>query len=447
MMKKGTASRARPRARKLATALAVGAASVGFSAAVAGAGSSGGSGPYRVRAIFDNASFVIPGEDVKVAGVKVGAIDSLDLTPQHKAAVVLRIDDPAFAPFRRDAHCAIRLQSLIGEQFVDCEPTQPRADGTPPPAELALIRSGPGRGQHLLPVANTSTPIGVDLLQDIMRVPEQQRFRVIVSELGAGLAANGENLRAALRRADPALGQLDRVVATLGGQNRLLGRLVDESDADLAPFAAHRRALGRFIASSARTAAASAARGDDLERDFQKLPGFLRRLGPAADRFGALADRMTPALRQLNGQAADINATVADLGPTAKASIPALRTLGTLADRGRRIFPEIGPLADRLNGLATPLRPLASDLAALSGSFDSAGGIESVMRFIYFYTGAVNGEDAMGHYVRSLLDVSSCAQRTQYGGNGCESNFDRSAQSSSATAALAGYLFGKEATP
>ena len=27
--------------------------------------------PYRVRAIFDNAGFVIPGEDVKVAGVKV----------------------------------------------------------------------------------------------------------------------------------------------------------------------------------------------------------------------------------------------------------------------------------------------------------------------------------------------------------------------------------------
>ena len=28
--------------------------------------------PYKVRAIFDNAGFVIPGEDVKVAGVKIG---------------------------------------------------------------------------------------------------------------------------------------------------------------------------------------------------------------------------------------------------------------------------------------------------------------------------------------------------------------------------------------
>ncbi len=44
-----------------------------------GASGNGGS-PYLVRAIFDNASFVVPGEDVKVAGVKVGAVDSLDVT-------------------------------------------------------------------------------------------------------------------------------------------------------------------------------------------------------------------------------------------------------------------------------------------------------------------------------------------------------------------------------
>ena len=49
---------------------------------------------YRVRAIFMNAFSVIPGEDVKIAGVKVGKIESLDVTPDHKAAVVLRIDQP-----------------------------------------------------------------------------------------------------------------------------------------------------------------------------------------------------------------------------------------------------------------------------------------------------------------------------------------------------------------
>ena len=40
-------------------------------------GSGGGGGGYEVRAIFMNAFTAIPGEDVKVAGVKVGKIQSI----------------------------------------------------------------------------------------------------------------------------------------------------------------------------------------------------------------------------------------------------------------------------------------------------------------------------------------------------------------------------------
>ena len=74
----------------------------------------GDGGSYKVRAIFDNAGFVIPGEDVKVAGVKVGSIDSLDITEDNKAAVVLKITDPGYQDFRQDAGCIVRPQGLIG---------------------------------------------------------------------------------------------------------------------------------------------------------------------------------------------------------------------------------------------------------------------------------------------------------------------------------------------
>ena len=48
----------------------------------------------------------IPGEDVKVAGVKVGKIDSLDVTHDFKAAVVLRHRRPRLPglPQRRELH-------------------------------------------------------------------------------------------------------------------------------------------------------------------------------------------------------------------------------------------------------------------------------------------------------------------------------------------------------
>jgi ABC-type transporter Mla subunit MlaD len=49
-----------------------------------------------VRAIFDDANYIISGEDVKIAGVKVGSVDSLEVTKDKKAAIVLNITTGGF---------------------------------------------------------------------------------------------------------------------------------------------------------------------------------------------------------------------------------------------------------------------------------------------------------------------------------------------------------------
>jgi phospholipid/cholesterol/gamma-HCH transport system substrate-binding protein len=416
--------------------------------ALIAASSGGKDGTYRVRAVFDNASFVIPGEDVKIAGVKVGTIDRLDLTSDNKAAVVLKINDPAFQPFRSDATCKIGLQSLIGEQFVECTPTQERGPGVKPAPPLPEVKSGPGKGEHLVPVSHTTTPVNADVLFNIMRVPERERFRLIINELGAGLAGNGSELRQAIRRANPALQQTDRVIAVLAHQNQTLARLVSESDQVLAPLATRRHELSGFIRKAGVTAQATAERGDDLERDLEKLPPFLEKLGPAADDFGALADQATPALESLRSRAASINRTVEGFGPAARKATPALVALGGTAERAGSVFPELEPTTRNLTGLARPLLPLSMDLADLSSSFDKTGGVENVMRFIYNYTASLNGEDELGHYLRAALQVSVCSGRVSKVSPGCESNFAKTSGAQVADAAdnqLLNFLMGKEA--
>lgn len=397
-----------------------------FATGAAGSGDDGRGGDgYHVRAVFDNASFLVAGEDVKIAGVKVGEIVELDVTEENKAAVVLRIDDPAFQPFRADATCRIALQSLIGEQFVECEPTQERGEGVEPAPPLRQIPDGErGAGEHLLPVARTTTPVNIDLLNNIMRLPERERFRIIINELGAGLAGNGDELNAAIKRASPALQEADRLVKTLADQNKVLGRLVDASDEALAPLAERREELSGFIQHAGETARATAEQGENLERNFEKLPAFLAELEPAAERFGALADQMGPAIATLGARADTINETTERLGPLTEAATPALKTFGEVATKGRETFPKLDPLLDDLNALAKPLRPLAIDLGRLSKSFDETDGIEHLMRFIYNYTSSVNGRDQLGHYIRSGLQAAACLDRTSAGGNGCESTFD-----------------------
>jgi virulence factor Mce-like protein len=436
--------------RRRVLAAVAGAAVVVAAVLLIAAGGSDGSGTYLVRAVFDNANFVIPGEDVKVAGVKVGKIDSLDLTPQHKAVVVLRIDDPAFKPFRSDAHCQIRPQSLIGEQFVECTPTQARGPGVKPAPPLPELKTGPGKGEHLVPVAQTTTPVNQDLIFNIMRVPERERLRLIINELGAGLAGNGGDLRQAIRRANPALQQTDQVISVLARQNRTLARLVDESGQVLAPLAKRRHELSGFIDRAGRTAQATAARGDDLERDLQKLPAFLQKLGPAADDFGALADQATPALESLRSQASSINQTVEQLGPTATKATPALVALGKTAERAGSVLPELEPTTHKLTGLVRPLLPLSMNLANVSSSFDKTGGVEDVMRFIYNYTASTNGEDELGHYIRSSLQVTVCSGRVSKIAPGCESNFARTSGAHVANAAddqLLNFLMSKDGSP
>lgn len=409
--------------RKLLIALAAGLL-IGVLVAAAGGGEDDGA--YRVRAIFDNASFVIPGEDVKVAGVKVGQIDDVDITEQNKAVVVLRIDDEAFTPFRADAHCQIRLQSLIGEQYIECEPTSPRKDGEQTAPELAKIESGDGEGQHLLSVDHTTTPVAVDLINNITRLPQQQRFRLIINELGAGLAGNGAALRDAVRRANPAVRQLNELIEILAKQDRLLARLADESDAVLEPWAEKRQEFADFVDQSGATAAATAERGEDLERNFERLPRFLRELPATADALGGFADQFTPALLELRRNAPALNQASQNAGPFFEAADPAFQTLGDFAERGRTVFPAIRPLVRDIQRLSGPLKPTATRLADLTDSLDDTGGVEELMRLLFFYTGATNGEDEFGHYLRTALRVG-CPQRDPGSGDrgDCVSAFER----------------------
>ena len=198
----------------LLATIAAGGAAVALTSSSRGAG-----GPYLVRGIFDDAVYAVRGEDVRIAGASVGTITALDVTPDNKAAVTLEIDDAGFAPVHAKAHCTIRPQSLIGEEYVDCDP------GTAAAPPLRQIRRGPGTGSYLLPVTRTSSPIDSDIVQNIYQQPVREALAVIIDEFGTGLAARGSDLNAVIHRANPALGYTDQVLQILARQNRTLAQL------------------------------------------------------------------------------------------------------------------------------------------------------------------------------------------------------------------------------
>ena len=409
-----------------------------FAVISTGAGDSN-SDAYLVRAEFRNAFSVIPGEDVKIAGVFVGKIASLDVTKRNTADVVLRIDKPGFRDFRSDASCTIRPQSLIGEKFVECTPTRPREDGAAPAPPLKRIEDGDGKGQYRLPLNGTSKPVDLDLLNNVLRLPYRQRFSIIINELGTGLAARGNDLRQAVRAANPALRETDDVLKILATQNDVLAELARNSDRALAPLARDRAHVGSFITKANTVAQATAQRRSDFEANFQKLPAFLRELRPTMTQLGSLADGFAPVLGDLNQAAPDFSRLVAELGPFSQAATPTFKSLGDTADVGRRALVASKPVLTDLRQFATTARPVAQNLQSLLTSLRSTGGFDQLMNFFFYSTSAINGFDSLGHYLRAQLLVNPCSdyQVDQANSPGCSARFVRSAADASASSARA----------
>src|SRR4051794_30744635 len=288
------------------------------------AANDGGGSGYKVRAIFD---FVraVPGEDVKVAGAKVGKIESLHVTPDNKAAVVLNIKDSGFTPFHTNAHCTIRPQSLIGETFAECSP------GSSAAPVLPTIQQGDGKGQHLLPVSHTSSPVDIDEINDIMREPTRERLGLIINEFGTALAGRGDDLNQAIHRANPALRDTDKVLAILASQNRTLAQLAKDSDTVIAPLADKRRQVANFIVEANKTGTATAERSADIERSFQLFPGSLRELQPTLQQLSDFADQTTPVLADLHTAAPDLSRFITALGPFSRSATTSVVSLGKAA--------------------------------------------------------------------------------------------------------------------
>ncbi len=391
-------------------AIAVAGCALALVAIVLLATSAGGSsGSYTIRAIFDDANNLTSGENVKVDGVDVGTVGSVTATPHAQAAVVLNITNPDFKNFRADASCEIRPQALIGEKYVDCLPTQPRVEGTPPPPFLKKIPAGQeGAGEVLLPVTKTHSPVEVDLLGDITRLPERQRFTIILNEFGAGLAGRGPDLNEVIKRANPALQELEKVLSILANENKVLTNLAEEGDKAVAPLAADRGRLVGFINQSKTVAEATANQRGALGQNFADFPAFLEQLGPAVERLQRFAEQTTPTLRDLGIAAPGINKLFENIGPFSTTSTAFFKSFGSTGRTTGPALKAVEPLLPLVKSLGKEANPFAGNLSGLLTSIRSTGGLERLLDFIYLGAGSVNGYDALGHFLRAEVVASGC---------------------------------------
>ena len=443
---------------------AVGASSSGAAAAIAGGvcvvvaivavllatAAGGSSGGYTVRAIFDDAGNLVTSENVKIDGVKVGVVGTVTPTPTGKAAVTLKIENPGFQNFRADATCTIEPQALIGEKFVNCLPTQPRAEGASLPPPLHQIPAGrEGAGEYLLPLVNTSSPVGVDLLSDIGHLSENQRLTIILNELGTGLAGRGSDLNAVLHRSNPALRELEKVLGILASENKVLGNLAEEGNRALAPIARERHSVSEFFAQNNTVAEASVRHRAELATNLHEFPTFMREFRPYLKHLEAFAEQSIPTFTDLGVAAPGVNSTFRNIGPFTASTTQFFKSLGASSGKISKALVGTQPLLTRIESLGSASKPFTKNLSALFSNVRSTGGLERLLDFIFMGAGDINGYDSLGHFVRAVAVAKTCVGYKITLVPECRSNFvsgasaasthtqEASAQASDTTLAMA----------
>ena len=414
---------------KRVSALVIAVVAVAAAALTIAANGGGEDDDTTYRVVFDNAFGLTEGGDLRIAGVRAGTIEDLRISGGYppKAVVDVKVSEPGFADLREDATCEVRPQSLIGEYFVDCQPGD-------------AGRRLPDGGR--VPVEQTTSTIPFDLVNTVMRQPYRERFRLIISELGAGLAGRPQDLSEVLRRAHPGLRETTQALQILGRQTRTIERVIADADTVIEPLERRKRDVVRFVEEAGETAEITASRRTELGESFRLLPQFLAELRPAMVQLGDLSEAQIPVLRDLGAAASDLDTFLTRLGPFSDNATPAFRALGRASDAGLDAIRATDEDVDVLRqaavnapGTAKPLRQLLQTLddrrravendprakatappapdkthipASEQGGFT---GMEGLWNYYYWQALSTNAFDSIGHILRisATLDLGGCS--------------------------------------
>jgi hypothetical protein len=138
-------------------------------------------------------------------------------------------------------------------------------------------------------------------------------------------------------------------------------------------------------------------------------------------------------LSDLHSVAPQVNGVIKQLGPFSKAAIPAFDSLGEASKTGIPAVTDARPVIGDLRSLANAVRPVGATAANLLESFQKTQGIERLMDYIFYQVSAINGFDALGHYLRAELIVNQCANYAVRPVAGCSSNYPQATASSSSS--------------
>lgn len=351
---------------------------------VLGGGSVPGVHEYRVQAVVPTAVAVVPGAEVRKAGVTVGEVEAVAVRGGNSVLMLALNDEEG--PVFRDATVAVRLKSVVGENYVELDPGH---------ASAGAVGDG-----GVLPIQNAAPAVQLDEILSAFPRRVRRRIQTLLDGLGGGLAGHGDDLN---RLLDSLSGLVDAsrpTMAVLGRQHEQVGEVVQHLGEVMRAVGDRGRAIEVLARQGKAAATAVAVRDRKLAQTLRRLPSALRQVASTTEHLGRFSTRARPVLADLRGAAGGLAPAVSDLRRGARRARSTIAALGRFSRHGRplldrlrafsphstRAMPALDATLRQITPLLEYLSPYAADIAAFfsntrsaTGYYDATGNLARVL--------------------------------------------------------------------
>lgn len=340
-------------------------------------------------AAFDTAPGVSPGhgQEVRIAGIAVGQIDSASVDSNGHAQLKMSIE-PKYKVYD-DATVVLRPKSPLNEMYVELNPG---GHGT-------RLRSG-GK----LPIANAQAPVQLDQALDHLDQNTRSALGVLLAQSDAALANADRYLPAGLTAADVLTKKLQPVVTSLNTRRAKLQTLVTSLQEIASAIGGDDNRLSRLATSLQKTLDATASGSGALNDSLSQLPDLMTQLKQATDAVQDLSTQLDPTLNNLKTASAKLPGSLEKVTRTVDQARSTVEHLKPVVSVAEPVMANLRPLVTGLAAAGPDLRSVALDLDPITATLVSYR--QDVAAFFANTHSITALRDANGGILRGLLKVT-----------------------------------------
>jgi phospholipid/cholesterol/gamma-HCH transport system substrate-binding protein len=340
---------------------------------------------YQVQAVFQDASQVVGGDQVEIAGNAVGTVSKIALTRTGQAQLTLDISDSSYTPLHQGTQATVRLSSLSGisSRYVDLRLG---------PANASKIPSG-----GVINTTKTTSAVDIDQLFNTLNPPTLKGLQNLIQGTASQYASKGAAAQAAWQYLNPAVAASSTLFSELNRHNGGdFTRFVVKSGKLLSDIAVKQADLSALVKNLGTTTGALASQKTALGQSIQRLPRFMALADTTFVNLRKSLDALTPLVNASKPVAPKLQKFLVQLRPLAQNAVPTVRHLANLiCSRGSKPCSPSNPGQNDLLQLLELSVPLAKAACGDTGATSSCSG-----------TLLANGQQRPGAFPQSTVALN-----------------------------------------